>query len=119
MPTAPKQFRMQPKPKESQWDSHSKENRSLYNDPRWRGTTKTIGLRKLRLREDPLCVRCKDEGRITVATHVDHIVPHLSDPEKFFNFDNTQSLCESCHNRKTAKEDGGFGNRIATRETDG
>jgi len=60
-------------------------------------------VRKIYLRKNPLCVECLKEGRVESATVVDHIEPHRGDNEKFWNEDNFQSLCESCHNRKTAK----------------
>ena len=65
------------------------------------------------LAHHPLCVHClaKDPPLITAATDVDHIVPHRGDPVLFWNHDNWQSLCHECHSIKTAKEDGGFGNR--------
>lgn len=66
-------------------------------DRRWRK------VRKMYLNENPLCVECLNEGHITPATTVDHIEPHKGDYNKFWDEDNMQSLCESCHNRKTAK----------------
>ncbi len=56
-------------------------------------------------RRHPLCMECKRQGRITAVYCVDHIEPVESkyDP-KFWDETNHQSLCESCHNRKTAKE---------------
>jgi hypothetical protein len=44
---------------------------------------------------------------------VDHIVPHSGDHDLFWSAANHQTLCEPCHNRKTATEDGGFIRRIA------
>lgn len=61
------------------------------------------------LREHPLCRECEREGRITPATVVDHIRPHRGDQELFWSADNWQALCKPCHDRKTAREDGGFG----------
>lgn len=52
----------------------------------------------------PLCVTCG-----AAATVTDHIIPHKGDRILFWDMDNWQALCERCHNRKTAKEDGGFG----------
>lgn len=39
---------------------------------------------------------------------VDHIAPHRGDETMFWDRRNHQTLCEPCHNRKTAVEDGGF-----------
>lgn len=78
----------------------------LYHDSRWDGT---YGLRRQQLIDEPLCRICRKENRLTVATVADHIVPHKGDPNKFFNKNNLQSLCEEHHNIKTANEDGGFG----------
>lgn len=66
-------------------------------------------LRRTFLARHPLCVMCLANGDVTPATVVDHIVPHKGDQAKLWDIDNLQSLCEKCHNRKTAKEDGGFG----------
>ena len=62
------------------------------------------------LRAHPLCVMCLAEGRYTPATVVDHIKPHRSDKQLFWDERNWQGLCKSCHDQKTAAEDGGFGN---------
>lgn len=67
--------------------------------------------RKAYLKQNPLCVACKSIGVITEATVVDHIKPHKGDQELFWDRSNWQSLCKRCHDRKTAKYDGGFGNR--------
>lgn len=69
------------------------------------------------LKENPLCVYCMREGRVEPANVVDHIKPHKGDKELFFDYDNYQSLCYSCHNRKTAKEDGGYGRTISRKDT--
>lgn len=64
------------------------------------------------LRENPCCVMCKySEGKIARATVVDHIVPHRGSLELFWDQANWQPLCARHHSVKTAKEDGGFGNR--------
>lgn len=54
--------------------------------------------------ENPLCAECLKQDRVTAATCVDHIVPHKGDMELFWNPGNHQSLCEKCHNTKSAKE---------------
>ena len=64
------------------------------------------------LRTHPLC-QCPDcdEGRkrVTVATIVDHIIPHRGDMKLFWNRNNWQAMSKPCHDKKTATEDGGFG----------
>lgn len=66
------------------------------------------------LRSHPLCVACKERGIVSAAEHVDHIEPHNGDQQKFWDKGNWQGLCTPCHSRKTASEDGGFGNRKAS-----
>lgn len=61
------------------------------------------------LRKNPLCVRCQADGKVTEATVVDHVIPHRGDQALFWKAGNHQSLCASCHSRKTALEDGGIG----------
>jgi 5-methylcytosine-specific restriction protein A len=57
------------------------------------------------------CERC-DEGRLRVraASVVDHRKPHRGDAGLFWDSDNWQAMAKDCHDRKTAAEDGGFGN---------
>lgn len=56
--------------------------------------------------------RCKIQGPSCTerATCVDHIVPHKGDMKLFWNRENWQAACASCHSTKTASEEGGFGN---------
>lgn len=60
-------------------------------------------LRYLKL--NPLCVYCQSEGRLTKSTVVDHIKLHRGDQDLFWNQDNWQALCKSCHDRKTKTVD--------------
>jgi len=53
----------------------------------------------------PLCVHCEKEGKITAASHVDHISGNSHDNSS----SNLQSLCASCHSKKTVTQDSGFG----------
>ncbi len=78
--------------------------------PRSRASRDGLGpgwrvMRRELLKREPMCRAC----RRAKATHLDHIVSRRrggpSDPS------NLQPLCASCHSRKTASEDGGFGNR--------
>lgn len=71
---------------------------------RWRKSSQAY------LQRHRLCVHCLEKGRTTLALAVDHIVPHRGDMTLFWDPTNWQALCKTCHNRKTAAEDGGFGN---------
>lgn len=68
------------------------------------------------LRRFPLCQgdQCRANGELTPATVVDHKVAHRGDLSLFWDQSNWQSLCKSCHDRKTATVDGGFGRVRAT-----
>ncbi len=74
-----------------------------YKTPRWKS------IRKKMLAEDPLCknhAKCKN-----FASEIDHIVSwRNNDDVDFYDVNNLQQLCKSCHSRKTATEDGAFGN---------
>lgn len=65
--------------------------------------------RERHLKQEPCCRICRANGVVTAADVVDHIVPHKGNKKLFWNSSNWQSLCTSCHNSKTAREDGGFG----------
>ncbi len=66
---------------------------------RWRRYSKN------RRKYHPLCERCGHPAQVT-----DHIIPHKGDMVLFWDGSNHQSLCKKCHDTKTAKEDGGYGN---------
>lgn len=57
------------------------------------------------LRRRPVCVTCGQPATVT-----DHIVPHRGNERLRLEPLNWQPLCRSCHARKTAAADGGFGN---------
>lgn len=67
-------------------------------------------VRRAHLQVEPLCRTCKSNDKNVSASHVDHIRAHHGDPNLFWDETNLQSLCHSCHSRKTAAHDGGFGN---------
>jgi 5-methylcytosine-specific restriction protein A len=68
-------------------------------------------LREVFLGEHPLCARCQERGMFVSSTVVDHIKPHRGDETLFWDVGNLEALCASCHSRKTASRDGGFGNK--------
>jgi len=80
-----------------EWDKY-------YHRAHWKN------LRKLILSRDPVCVICNRNA----STVADHIIPHKGSWTLFSDLnDNLQGICIPCHDRKTAREDGGFGNVIA------
>ena len=88
------------KQEDRRYDKESRPYKKLYNSSRWQR------LRKQFLMKHPLCVECKKRDRVTPATVVDHVIPHKGNEELFWSQENWQPLCKSCHDRKTAKEDG-------------
>ena len=78
--------------------------RTLYRSKRWRTERAAF------LHQHPLCVECERHDLIRPANVVDHIDPHGGDETVFWDRSRWQALCASCHGRKTAAKDGGFGN---------
>lgn len=83
---------------------------------KYRGTAAQRGYdskwRKARTRFlsiNQLCVECYKDSKLTVATVVDHIIPHKGDYKLFWDETNWQPLCKRHHDTKTATKDGGFG----------
>jgi 5-methylcytosine-specific restriction enzyme A len=61
-----------------------------------------VALRERRLANEPLCAECLKAKRVTAATTVDHIIPLY---QGGLDIDtNCQSLCDPCHDRKTADD---------------
>lgn len=71
--------------------------RNFYHTTAWRKA------RKLQLQREPTCRHCRQVGRITPATDVDHI-QRIKDGGSALDPLNFQSLCHDCHARKSAHE---------------
>ncbi|HYK89799.1 MAG TPA: HNH endonuclease, partial [Acidobacteriota bacterium] len=88
---------------QKEYDADRKDDptRRFYNSRAWRRAS------DLHLRDEPLCRECAKMGRDTLATMTDHIVPikQGGDP---WNPNNHQSLCDSCHSKKSAAEGSRF-----------
>jgi 5-methylcytosine-specific restriction protein A len=63
----------------------------MYDNTRWRKASRHF------LAMHPLCSLCARMGRDTAASIVDHIIPHQNNIELFWDQDNWQSVCASCH----------------------
>ncbi|WP_281225387.1 HNH endonuclease [Flavobacterium aquiphilum] len=74
----------------------------FYNSWPWRKARKAF------INKNPLCVHCEENGEVTAATVVDHKIPIKQGGEPL-NESNFQSLCEKCHNKKSANESRGYG----------
>ena len=64
--------------------------------------------RRVYLINHPFCLECEKENVITLATVVDHIIPHKGSLELFWDESNHQPLCKRHHDIKTQREDGGW-----------
>jgi len=76
------------------------ERSKLYHSARWKR------LRARFLSEFPYCAECQREGRMVMATVVDHRLGHDHPRwrETFFDWDALQSLCAAHHAPKSANE---------------
>ena len=92
-----------PKGKKRSWINNNKsykrqyDNSSFYNSKAWRMT------RKFYIKSNPLCEQCTREGKTTGGQMVDHIKA-ISIGGDRLHHSNLQTLCNSCHNKKSAKE---------------
>lgn len=70
---------------------------------RIRGRTGMVMRERILKRDDYLCQECLAAGRVSVAQHVDHIVPlHRGGSN---SESNQRSLCVECHDAKTRREE--------------
>jgi len=56
------------------------------------------------LSQHPLCVECEREGRVEVATDVDHVVSIAEAPERRLDPTNVRSLCHRHHSARTMRD---------------
>ena len=85
------------KPQKPFANARKTDNSKFYQSTRWRK------LRKMFVAENPVCVHCEAKGFTTPVAEVDHIIP-LRLGGYPYDFNNLQSLCKSCHAKKSAKE---------------
>ena len=75
----------------------------MINNHRFYDTYVWRSLRAHVLNIEPLCRHCAAKGQTTAATQVDHIKP-IEEGGSLKALDNLQPLCDTCHSRKTRKE---------------
>lgn len=71
---------------------------SFYAGAKWRK------LRAYKLSLDPFCRVCGEEGKLTAANEVDHIIPIIQDETLALDLNNLQSLCSFHHKQKTSQD---------------
>ena len=76
-------------------DSNRLRNQQFYQSKDWKVA------RKIKIEADPLCEHCET---LVPAKEVDHIIPINTNWKIRLDFSNLQSLCKSCHSRKTMTE---------------
>lgn len=82
--------------------------RALYDTARWKR------LRAEQLAREPLCRRCRREGRTAAATVVHHVERHDGDPVKFYTED-LESLCKRHHDGEAQQQEAiGYSTTIGT-----
>lgn len=59
------------------------------------------------LQINPLCKFCTQAGKVTAANVVDHIKPHKGNQELFWDTNNWQPLCKTCHDSTKARIESG------------
>jgi 5-methylcytosine-specific restriction protein A len=92
-----------PKGKKRSWitsrptQARQMDNSAFYHSRGWRMT------RKFYIKANPLCEQCTREGKTTGGQMVDHIKP-ITLGGSMLHHSNLQTLCNSCHNKKNARE---------------
>lgn len=68
----------------------------------WYRTYRWQKIRKAHLLEHPNCAMCEEQGKVTLANVVDHIIPHRGNEYAFYAGP-FQSLCYAHHNSTKQK----------------
>jgi len=102
MPTIKKAERPPWMPERKVHGRRLKPNSEVYNQRNYR---KRVRLHKMR---NPYCVECEKQGLITPVDVTDHVDP-INQGGAVYDEANWQSLCHTCHNRKSGGEAHGKG----------
>ena len=83
--------------------------KKVYHDHQWHraqyfySSSQWKRLRERHITQHPLCQRCERSGRVVEGRDVDHII-EIEDGGSKTDPDNLQTMCVSCHRKKTAEE---------------
>lgn len=75
----------------------------IHNNSKFYQSTPWRRVRKIKLQLNPLCEECERNGRIVSGRVIDHIIP-ISRGGGALSLENLQTLCDSCHNKKSGQE---------------
>ena len=95
MPNLPQSYRPFGSP-----DQTSKAKAKLWHEMygrRWQQARKRF------LADHPLCVACEKDGKVEVATVVDHKIPHRGNYDRFWDETNWAPMCKPHHDAKTRR----------------
>lgn len=103
MPAAPPRHRVagpvaQPRQQYDQWRGSAA---SRGYDRRWQKCRRAF------LAAYPLCLFCYEQGRLTPANEVDHILTIKERPDLRLDWSNLRPLCKPCHSARTARDQRG------------
>lgn len=73
------------------------------DEPRHGSTRAWRNLRARKLKEEPLCERCKASGIVKIATQVHHVEPVARGGALLPSLSGLLSLCEACHKLREAE----------------
>jgi len=93
------------KHKREDFNAYNKQRRSEEDAgiERWYSTAEWQALRQYHISREPLCRICAADGKVVQGVEVDHITP-IRDGGARRDDSNLQTLCRSCHAKKTAFE---------------
>lgn len=77
-------------------------SRTFYKTAIWKAT------REKKLHINPFCEECQKIGKFIKGKIVDHIIP-IKQGGAPYDLENLQTLCWSCHSRKSIEEGSRFG----------
>lgn len=94
------------KKRTEEYNKYERDNftKIFYNSKKWRI------IRKRQLEAHPFCEECLKNGKRTKAIVVDHIIP-IKKGGDMYDYTNLQSLCASCHSKKSVLEGSRFGKK--------